>query len=262
MRELHGFHSQFDSITGLKVKLMDQFSEYVPPTTEFQVGYFTGKQSTKHWLMCQADLDQMNETLKTSKGNVMLWCDGKSDSPKDSSTGNRKRSSPTEPPASKHQQIEDEVQGYVTQLKEKHGTKYTIPQLRFWARMLTTKNHESFDDPPDLPPFSGVQPKKKASLAEAITGAALTFASVARTPDISQNNSQSVVIAPSSLKASATPVAPAAVGISPGKVTELRMKKLRELRELQELLEQNILTQQEFIEQKQLILNSLRKLTH
>lgn len=137
-----------------------------------------------------------------------------------------------------------------------------MPQLRFWARMLTTKNHESFDDPPDLPPFSGAQPKKKASLAEAITGAALTFASVAHTPDISQNNSQSVVIAPSSPKASANPVAPAAVGISPGKVTELRMKKLRELRELQELLEQNILTQQELIEQKQLVLNSLRKLTH
>ena len=111
--------------------------------------------------------------------------------------------------------------------------------------------------------YSGSGPYKPPySLAEAITGASLTFASAARTPDISQNNSQSVVIAPSSPKASATPVAPAAVGISPGKVTELRMKKLRELRELQELLEQNILTQQEFIEQKQLVLNSLRKLTH
>ena len=133
------------------------------------------------------------------------------------------------------------------------------PSYVFGLGCLPPKNHESFDDPPNLPPFSGVQPKKKASLAEAITGAALTFASVARTPDISQNNSQSVVIAPSSPKASATPVAPAAVGISPGKVTELRMKKLRELRELQELLEQTI---QEFVEQKQLVLNSLRKLTH
>ena len=146
-------------------------------------------------------------------------------------------------------------------MKEKHGTKYTIPQLRFWARMITTKNHESFDEPPDLPPFSAVQPKK-ASLAEAITGAALTFASVARTPDVSQSNNQSVIIAPSSPKASATPVATAAVGISPGKVTELRMKKLHELRELQALLEQNILTEQEFVEQKQLVLNSLRKLAH
>ena len=51
-------------------------------------------------------------------------------------------------------------------------------------------------------------------------------------------------------------------GVSPAKVTELRMKKLRELRELQELLEQNILTQQEFMEQKKLVLDSLHKLTH
>ena len=261
VHELHGFDSQFDSITSLKVRLMEQFSEYVPSTIEFQVGYFTGKQSTKHWLMCQADLEQMNETLKTSKGKVM-WCEGKSDSPKDSSTGNRKRSSPVEPPTSQRQQIEGEVQDYVTQLKEKHGTKYTIPQLRCWARMITTKNHESIDDPPDLPPFSGVQPKKKALLAEAITGAALTFAQVARAPDVTQSNSQSVVIAPSSPTSSTTPITTATMGILPGKVTELRMKKLRELRELQTLLEQNILTRQEFIEQKQLVLDSLRKLTH
>ena len=139
MRELHDFHSHFDSITSLKLKLMDQFSEYVPSTTEFQVGYFTGKQSSKHWLMCQADLDQMNETLKASKGKIMLWCDGKkNDLPQNSSANSRKRASPTEPPVSKRQQIEDEVQDYVTHLKEKHGSKYTIPQLRFWARMITT----------------------------------------------------------------------------------------------------------------------------
>ena len=51
-----------------------------------------------------------------------------------------------------HQQIEDEVQCYVTELKEKHGTKYTVPQLRFW---VTTKNRDSLDNPPDMPPFSG-----------------------------------------------------------------------------------------------------------
>ena len=157
---------------------MDQFSEYVLLTTEFQVGYFTGKQSTKHWLMCQDDLNQINETLKTSKGN-MLCCDGKSDSRNDSSTGNCTRSSPTEPPASKHQQFEDEVQGYVTYLKEKHGHKIHRIQLHFWARMLTTKNHGSFDDLPDLPPITGIQPKK-ASLAEAITGAALMCCSHSR----------------------------------------------------------------------------------
>lgn len=120
----------------------------------------------------------------------------------------------------------------------------------FWARMITIKNHDNFDDPPDLPPFSGVQPQK-ASLAEAITGAALTFASAVRTPGVLQSNDQSVVIAPSSPSASAL--------ISPGKVTEFWMKKLNELCELQALLEQNILTQPEFIEYKLLVLNSLRK---
>lgn len=138
----------------------------------------------------------------------MLWCDGKSDSPKDSSDGTRKRSSPAELPTSKRQQIEDEVQCHVTQLKEKHGTKYTVPQLRFWARMVTTKNHDGLDDPPNMPLFSGVQPKKKTSLAEAITGAALTLANVARTPDVSQSNNQSVLIAPSSPPRSATLLPP------------------------------------------------------
>ena len=102
-----------------------------------------------------------------------------------------------------------------------------------------------------------MQPKKKASLAEAITGAAQLL--LQRTPDITQNNNQSVVVAPASPTASAsTPVTTATVGISPGKVTELRMKKLSKLRELQSLLEQNVLTQQKFVEQKQLVLDSLR----
>lgn len=52
------------------------------------------------------------------------------------------------------------------------------------------------------------------------------------------------------------------LGISPGKITELRIKKLQELRELQQLLEQNLLTEEEFTEQKAMVLSSLRKLAH
>ena len=88
-----------------------------------------------------------------------------------------------------------------------------------------------------------------------------------QSPNVSQCSSQSVVIACSG--SPSTPVAAGgirdllvATGISPGKITDLRMKTLQELRELQGLLEQNILTQQEFIEQKQLVLESLWKLTH
>lgn len=61
MRELHRFNGKFDSVTSLKLKLMDEFGGLVPATTDFQVGYFHGKQSTKYWLMCQDDLEMMND---------------------------------------------------------------------------------------------------------------------------------------------------------------------------------------------------------
>ena len=66
----------------------------------------------------------------------------------------------------------------------------------------------------------------------------------------------------SSVKQNSTLSVTPTTGVSPAKVTELRMKNLCELREPQELLEQNVLTQQEFMEQKKLVLDSLRKLTH
>ena len=43
---------------------------------------------------------------------------------------------------------------------------------------------------------------------------------------------------------------------------ELRSNKMQELKELQQLLEQNIVTDAKFAEQKSLVLNSLRKLIH
>ena len=85
-----------------------------------------------------------------------------------------------------------------------------------------------------------------------------------KSPEIQQYNSQSVVISsansPSITVTGAT--CPSNPSLSPGRITDLRMKKLHELRELQGLLEQNVLTQEEFAEQKRLVLNSLRKLTH
>ena len=50
-------------------------------------------------------------------------------------------------------------------------------------------------------------------------------------------------------------------GRSPGQVSDLRLKKLQELRELQQLLELNVLTPEEFAEQKAIVLEALRTLT-
>ena len=105
---------------------MDEFGELVPPTTDFQIGYFRGKQSTKYWVMCQDDLDMMNESLLKGKANILLWCDGRSedsmDSPECTSSRGRKRKSPAaEPVLSKRQQLEENIQDTVAELKEKRG---------------------------------------------------------------------------------------------------------------------------------------------
>ena len=46
--------------------------------TNFQIGYHSGKQFTKYWIMCQEDLDSLNKPVEKRAGSVMFWCDGKS----------------------------------------------------------------------------------------------------------------------------------------------------------------------------------------
>ncbi len=59
----------------------------------------------------------------------------------------------------------------------------------------------------------------------------------------------------------ATPEAStSAVGISPGKGVELRGKNFQQLRYLQQLYDDNVLTDTEYTEQKNMILEALRKL--
>ena len=83
---------------------MDEFGELVPATTDFQIGYFCGKQSMKYWIMCQEDLDMMNDSLQKGKPNILLWCDGRStdslDSSDSASSCGRKR---------KRQQLDDSI---------------------------------------------------------------------------------------------------------------------------------------------------------
>ena len=63
MRKFKGI---FTSVIDLKVKLMEEFEDQVPPTTHFSVGYFEGWQSTKKWLASQDDLTAMYSSLKKS----------------------------------------------------------------------------------------------------------------------------------------------------------------------------------------------------
>ena len=74
VRELRRFHGRFNSITELKVRLMEELEESVPQTTKFVVGYFV--QSTKHWICNEEDL---NALYTACDNQITLWCDGRED---------------------------------------------------------------------------------------------------------------------------------------------------------------------------------------
>lgn len=65
----------------------------------------------------------------------------------------------------------NEVDSIVTELKNKHGERFTPVQYNCWAHMVNTQKHDSLDNPPDKPFFRkktkdgvGVSPGKRISL--------------------------------------------------------------------------------------------------
>ena len=243
---------------------MEEFDTLVPSSLEFEIGYFSGKQSKKQWLIEEEDLKEMYCNMKKNK-SVLLWCDRRSQNSEPVLENKRKRPSTQDPPKSKRFELESDVEDTVRQLKDIHGDKFTIPQLRMWARYVQAGHYQDLVEPPPLPALKGVPPKRerKESLSDAIAGAAITFVNAIRSPESSTHSNvkaqNSVVINAQTPPKSAT-TNTVCIGISPGRATELRMKKLKELRELQTLLEQNILDKREFAEQKAIVLDSLRKL--
>ena len=56
---IHRYHKTFESVTALKIQT-DEFQERVAKTTEFSVGYYDGKQSSKLTLLNNTDLEGGN----------------------------------------------------------------------------------------------------------------------------------------------------------------------------------------------------------
>ena len=113
--------------------------------------------------------------------------------------------------------------------------------------MMSNGLHEDLDNPPRVPMITGATPKrpKQDPLTEALTSVATVFAKMITTPSSAQ-------------PAGATS---STVGLSPCKAADLRMKHLEQLRCLQQLMEDNIISESEFKEQKEIIIATLRKIT-
>ena len=140
LRQLHGFSLQFESVIGIRAKLIEKFKDHVPNSVSFDVGYFEGQQHSKVWLCSDDDLQGMY--AKYPRGEITLWCEGK----EEQSIGHRKHKR-EESFASKRQEKEADVESVFIELQEKHGDNFDVPRLRLWARMVACRYGFSSEHP-------------------------------------------------------------------------------------------------------------------
>ena len=60
------------------VHIAGNVQQHVPATATFDVGCFEGKWQSKIWLVTSDDLDRLYE-LRPKGGEVLLWCEGMSE---------------------------------------------------------------------------------------------------------------------------------------------------------------------------------------
>ena len=254
MRHLNDFSLKFESVTALRVKLIESFRESVPKTIDFNVGYFEASQQTKVRLVVPDDLKTMYQKYPRG-GAINLWCDARCNEAEVENVLKRKRDSE----ASKKQNIEEnekEVEDVYKKLLDKHGSKWDTPRLRFWARCICSDQHKDYEEPPDLPAFKDPEPKKrKESLSDALAGAAVAFATA-----MSGSKDQAHSTQPRRDRDTDNLFTGPVPAVSPSKAVELRMKNYQQLRFLQQLFDDGILDEKEFTEQKGNILEFLRRI--
>ena len=201
---------------------MEEFDNLVPSTTDFQVGYFSGKQSKKHWLIEDGDLKEMYDMASVKK-NVFLWCDSKHvDKSKELK---RKKSSNDSCTKSKRIELEEDMDDIIERIREIHGDKFSYSQYRIWARLVKSGLYKDITTVPPDPALQGIpQPPKRIRnelLSDVIAGAAVTFVNAMRSPEYnaSVKVQNSVVINSSSPPKEHIPTLGA--GISPCRAAEL-----------------------------------------
>ena len=143
-----------------------------------------------------------------------------------------------------------------------HTTPDPVLRASIVISMLRTQIkyvHESLDEPPNIPIITGGVPRgkrKRTSSSDAISGA-LIGAATAFTKYLVTDYSGNQAPSPSTpIRRSSTTV----VGISPMSKAKLSEQYITQLQRLQGLLENNVLTPEEFAEEKTYALTNLHSL--
>ena len=157
----HQVKERFLTPSQLKKRLSESFPERVPPHMDFHVGYFEGKANAKCWIVSEEDIQAMYDAH--FEGDVItVWCDGRGKTEDTSVSRKRKKDADdTDTPLSKREERECQQQKIYDELKKKHSDKkYTDPQLKLWAKLIQSRMHDSYDNPPKYPSYYWCKHKK------------------------------------------------------------------------------------------------------
>lgn len=173
--------------------------------------------------------------LFSTNDEITLWCEGRL--PPDQPTkGGRKRKADELEQSTKTDKIDE----LAHELYQKHGETYSMQQFRLWARMLLNKQYKSMETAPPYPPFQEKihkTCKQENSLSDALTSAATAVVGLLQ--------GESATLSP---------------GVSPGKRAHVSGQYLEQLEKFKKLRGSEVLSAEEFEEQKKFALDNIRKL--
>ena len=233
---------------------------------DFDVGYMIGTEVIR--VRTEEDLKEMWNEVKKNQC-IALWCDGLVDvesgmSSKSSKSGSKRKraasndesedetTQPTKAQKKKKLDNDAKVQEIVDSLKSKYGMKYTVLQLRIWAELISSGLYNSTEEPPCNNSMfqragGGSSGKKKEDHNESGVAQALTaFAQVI--------SGATKAVPPSSGQGMST------FSSSPARLIDSRSKLYKQLSELQNLKSAGILTEDEYVTEKETIMDLLKQL--
>ena len=227
-------------------------------TDDFDVGYYQA--TTVVSIRSTQDVIEVWNDMK--KGvKVVLWCDGLKES-NPTKAKSRKRSkkridsdsdsdedvivtSGRSASKKKKSDKDEQLEITVNELKELHEQQYTPMQYRIWGEMIIGGLYSSKTEAPSTSMFSragGKEPKKRSEVAEAVGEVAKEIKFVI------------AGVVPSAKHASTSLVA------GPAKSIDNRSKCYKQLGDLNELRNSGVLTEEEYLREKEASMITLRKL--
>ena len=174
----------------------------------------------------------MYDVAYQKKKEILLWCyallPGNDASEKDAPR--KAKDSENASDSSKCGKKIRKLRDIVSELKEKHGTKYSPELLTSWAHMVDMEKHDSYDEPPNLPFFVGCKnPTKKTTDHEKAAEVEIDSAPDSRLP----------------------------TGTCLGKRIKYRSECMDQLSKWHDLLEKGVVNQQQYQEMQSKILSDI-----